>query len=117
MEKETVILDKFTDDAGQVFTNCSLEDNPEVVVAAMAENIPANYQRSDNLSTKFTVAMPAEAAGIATEVNIWFSEQTDGGILAYVIQSYFDSRFPDFGLKEGTQMGISEPGKILVRSG
>jgi hypothetical protein len=116
LEQEKVIFEKYLDADGQSLTNCSLEDNPEVIISVMGENLPESYPNPGAFEKKFSVAMPSKSIGIATEVNIWFSEKTEGVILAHVIQSYFDSRFPGFEINENTTMGISEPGKITVNS-
>jgi hypothetical protein len=114
-EQEQTVFEKYVDDQGSFLTSCSLEDNPEVVIAIMGENLADDYPNPEGFEKKMSVSMPPKVSGVATEVNIWFSEQTDGPVLARVIQAFFDSRFPDFAMDEDTTMGISEPGKITVR--
>ena len=117
IEKEKIVFEKYVDDQGSFLTRCSLEDNPEVIIAVMGENLSEDYANPQGFEKKMSVSMPPEVAGVATEVNIWFSERTEDPILAHVIQAFFDSRFPDFAMNENTTMGISGPGKIAVRSG
>ena len=114
-EKEKVIFEKFIDDQGVFLTSLSLEDNPEVIIAIMGENLKKEHPSPANFNKQMSVAMPEKKTGEVTEVTIWFSEQTEDAILAYVIQAFFDARFPDFEAHENTTMGISEPGKITVR--
>ena len=116
IEKEKTVFERYADEQGSFLTTCSLEDNPEVVIAVMGENLSEDYPNPHGFEKKMSVSMPPEVAGITTEINIWFSEQTEEQILADVIQAFFDSRFPDFAMNEDTTMGISEPGKIAVRS-
>ena len=116
-EKEKTVFEKYVDNQGSFLTSCSLEDNPEVVIAVMGENLANDYPNPEGFDKKMAVSMPPQLSGVATEVSIWFSEQTEGPILAQVIQAFFDTRFPDFAMNEDTTMGISEPGKITVRSG
>ena len=117
IEKEKIVFEKYVDDQGSFLTRCSLEDNPEVIIAVMGENLREDYTNPQGFEKKMLVSMPSEVAGVATEVSIWFSERAEDPILANVIQAFFDSRFPDFAMNEKTTMGISGPGKIAVRSG
>ena len=38
-EQEQTVFEKYVDDRGAFLTSCSLEDNPEVVIAIMGENL------------------------------------------------------------------------------
>ena len=114
-EKEKVIFEKFIDDDGAFLTSLSLEDNPEVIIAIMGENLNKGHPNPVDFDKQMSVSMPEKEDKKITEVTIWFSEQTEDAILAYVIQAFFDARFPDFDAHENTTMGISEPGKITVR--
>ncbi len=117
IEKEKTVFEKYVDDDGNFLTACSLEDNPEVIIAIMGENLTEDYPNPQGFEKRMAVAMPPQVSGVSTEINIWFSEETEGPIVAHVIQSFFDSRFPDFAMNDDTTMGISGPGKITVRSG
>ena len=114
-DKEQIIFEKFIDDHGAFLTSLSLEDNPEVIIAIMGENLNNDHPSPAGFGKQMSVAMPEKDTGKITEVKIWFSEQTEDAVLAYVIQAFFDARFPDFEAHENTTMGISEPGKITVR--
>ena len=114
-DKEQVIFEKFIDDHGAFLTSLSLEDNPEVIIAIMGENLNNDHPSPAGFGKQMSVAMPEKDTGKITEVKIWFSEQSEDAVLAYVIQAFFDARFPDFEAHENTTMGISEPGKITVR--
>ena len=114
-DKEQVIFEKFIDDHGAFLTALSLEDNPEVIIAIMGENLNNDHPSPAGFGKQMSVAMPEKDTEKITEVTIWFSEQTEDAVLAYVIQAFFDARFPDFEAHENTTMGISEPGKITVR--
>ena len=114
-EKEKVIFEKFIDDHGAFLTSLSLEDNPEVIIAIMGENLDKDHPSPAGFGKQMSVSMPEIDTKKTTEVTIWFSEQAEDAILAYVIQTFFDARFPDFEAHENTTMGISEPGKITVR--
>ena len=114
-DKEQVIFEKFIDDHGAFLTSLSLEDNPEVIIAIMGENLNNDHPSPAGFGKQMSVAMPEKDTEKITEVTIWFSEQTEDAVLAYVIQAFFDARFPDFEAHENTTMGISEPGKITVR--
>ena len=114
-DKEQVIFEKFIDDQGAFLTSLSLEDNPEVIIAIMGENLSKDHPSPADFGKQMSVSMPEKDTEKITEVTIWFSEQTEDAILAYVIQAFFDARFPDFEAHENTTMGISEPGKITVR--
>ena len=81
----------------------------------MGENLGNAHPAPLGLAKNMSVSMPEKQNDKMVDVNIWFSEQTEDAILAYVIQSFFDARFPDFQAHENTMMGISEPGKISVR--
>ena len=113
--KEKVIFEKFIDDHGVFLTSTSLEDNPEVIIAIMGESLNKDHPSPAGFGKKMSVSMPEKDTEKITEVTIWFSEQTEDAVLAYVIQAFFDARFPDFEVHENTTMGISEPGKITVR--
>ncbi len=114
-DKEQVIFEKFIDDQGAFLTSLSLEDNPEVIIAIMGENLSKDHPSPADFGKQMSVSMPEKDTEKITEVTIWFSEQTEDAVLAYVIQAFFDARFPDFEAHENTTMGISEPGKITVR--
>tara|TARA_B100000524_G_C23561025_1_gene338300 strand:- start:22 stop:378 length:357 start_codon:yes stop_codon:yes gene_type:complete len=114
-DKEKVIFEKFIDDHGAFLTSLSLEDNPEVIIAIMGENLNKGHPSPADFGKQMSVSMPEKDTEKITEVTIWFSEQTEDAVLAYVIQAFFDARFPDFEAHENTTMGISEPGKITVR--
>ena len=114
-EKEKVIFEKFIDDQGAFLTSLSLEDNPEIIIAIIGENLNEGHPSPVNFDKKMSVSMPEKESLKVTEVTIWFSDQTEDAVLAYVIQAFFDARFPDFEAHENTTMGISEPGKITVR--
>ena len=114
-EKEQVIFEKFIDDQGAFLTSLSLEDNPEVTIAIMGENLNKDHPSPAGFGKQMSVSMPEKDTEKITEVTIWFSDQTEDAVLAYVIQAFFDARFPDFEAHENTTMGISEPGKITVR--
>tara|TARA_B100000035_G_scaffold304301_1_gene303872 strand:- start:233 stop:589 length:357 start_codon:yes stop_codon:yes gene_type:complete len=114
-EKEKVIFEKFIDDHGAFLTSLSLEDNPEIIIAIIGENLNEGHPGPVNFEKKMSVSMPEKESANVTEVTIWFSDQTEDAVLAYVIQAFFDARFPDFEAHENTTMGISEPGKITVR--
>ena len=114
-DKEKVIFEKFIDDHGAFLTSLSLEDNPEVIIAIMGENLNKGHPSPADFGKQMSVSMPEKESEKITEVTIWFSEQTEDAVLAYVIQTFFDARFPDFEAHENTTMGISEPGKITVR--
>ncbi len=116
VEKEKIVFENFADSEGLLFTSCSLEDNPEIIVAVMGENLPDDYPNPQNLERKYIVSLPANSVGIATDVTIWFSQASDPGILAHVIQGFFDNRFPDLIADDNTKMGIYEPGKIGIKS-
>ena len=114
-DQEQVIFEKFIDDHGAFLTSLSLEDNPEIIIAIMGENLGKGHPNPIDFGKQMSVSMPEEDKGKIMEVTIWFSEQTEDAVLAYVIQAFFDARFPDFEAHENTTMGISEPGKITVR--
>ena len=114
-EKEQVIFEKFVDDHGAFLTSLSLEDNPEIIIAVIGENLNKGHPNPADFGKQMSVSMPEKDTEKITEVTIWFSEQTEDAVLAYVIQAFFDARFPDFEAHENTTMGISEPGKITVR--
>ena len=113
--KEQVIFEKFIDDHGAFLTSLSLEDNPEIIIAIIGENLNNDHPSPADFGKQMSVAMPEKDTEKMTEVTIWFSEQAEDAVLAYVIQAFFDARFPDFEARENTTMGISEPGKITVR--
>jgi len=81
----------------------------------MGENLNNGHPNPVDFDKQMSVSMPEKASEKITEVTIWFSEQTEDAVLAYVIQAFFDARFPDFDAHENTTMGISEPGKLTVR--
>ena len=114
-DKEQVIFEKFIDDHGAFLTSLSLEDNPEVIIAIMGENLNKGHPSPTDFGKQMSVSMPEKNSEEITEVTIWFSEQTEDAVLAYVIQAFFDAWFADFEAHENTTMGISEPGKITVR--
>ena len=115
IDREKVIFEKFIDDHGAFLTSVSLEDNPEVIIAIMGENLNNGHPNPVDFDKQMSVSMPEKASEKITEVTIWFSEQIEDAVLAYVIQAFFDARFPDFDAHENTTMGISEPGKLTVR--
>ena len=114
-DKEQVIFEKFIDDHGAFLTSLSLEDNPEIIIAIIGENLNNDHPSPADFGKQMSVSMPEKDKEKITDVTIWFSEQAEDAVLAYVIQAFFDARFPDFEAHENTTIGISEPGKITVR--
>ena len=51
-ELEQTVFEKYVDDQGSFLTSCSLEDNPEVVIAVMGENLADDYPNPEGFEKK-----------------------------------------------------------------
>ena len=52
IEKEKIVFEKYVDDQGSFLTRCSLEDNPEVIIAVMGENLSEDYTNTQGFEKK-----------------------------------------------------------------
>ena len=52
IEKEKIVFEKYIDDQGSFLTRCSLEDNPEVIIAVMGENLREDYANPQGFEKK-----------------------------------------------------------------
>ena len=97
-----------------VITQCSLSEEPEVIVAIMGEDITDDFEEPLYLGNKYVVVLPQIIAGYAKEVTIWFSKDVDPETMSNLIQSYFGKKFPNLEINDSTSMGVSEAGKIVI---
>ena len=108
------IFDSFSNEKNLVITQCSLSEDPEVVVAIMGEDIPEDFEEPLYLGNKYVVVLPQIIAGYAKEVTIWFSKDVEPETMSNLIQNYFNKKFPNLEINESTSMGVSESGKIVI---
>lgn len=108
------IFDSFSNDKNLVITQCSLSEEPEVVVAIMGEDIPHDFEEPLFLGNKYVVVLPQIIAGYAKEITIWFSKDVDAETMSNLIQEYFNTKFPNLEINESTSLGVSEAGKIKI---
>ena len=101
-------------DRNLAITQCSLTEQPEVVVAVMGEDIPDGFEEPLFLGNKYVVVLPQIIAGYAKEVTVWFSKDVDPETMSNLIQGYFSKTFPKLEINDATSMGISEAGKITI---
>ena len=97
-----------------MLTQCSLSEEPDVVVAIMGEDVPEDFEDPLFLGNKYVVALPQIIVGYAKEVTVWFSKEVPPETMSDLIQEYFDSNFPNLDIDESTSMGLSEAGKIRI---
>ena len=97
-----------------VLTQCSLIEEPDIVVAVMGEDIPEDFEHPLFLGNKYVVVLPQIIVGYAKEITVWFSKEVDPDVMSELIQAYFSSNFPNLEIDENTSMGVSEAGKILI---
>ena len=97
-----------------MLTQCSLSEEPYVVVAIMGEDVPEDFEDPLFLGNKYVVALPQIIVGYAKEVTVWFSKEVPPETMSDLIQEYFDSNFPNLDIDESTSMGLSEAGKIRI---
>ena len=97
-----------------MLTQCSLSEEPDVVVAIMGEDVPEDFEDPLFLGNKYVVALPQIIVGYAKEVTVWFSKEGPPEIMSNLIQEYFDANFPNLDIDESTSMGLSEAGKIGI---
>ena len=97
-----------------MLTQCSLREEPDVVVAIMGEDVPEDFEDPLFLGNKYVVALPQIIVGYAKEVTVWFSKEVPPETMSNLIQEYFDSNFPNLDIDESTSMGLSEAGKIRI---
>ena len=97
-----------------MLTQCSLSEEPDVVVAIMGEDVPEDFEDPLFLGNKYVVALPQIIVGYAKEVTVWFSKEVPPETMSNLIQEYFDSNFPNLDIDESTSMGLSEAGKIRI---
>ena len=108
------IFASFSNKKNLVITQCSLSEEPEVIVAIMGEDIPDDFEEPLYLGNKYVVVLPQIIAGYAKEVTIWFSKDVDPESMSNLIQSYFSKKFPNLEINDSTSMGVSEAGKIVI---
>ena len=108
------IFDSVSNEKNLVITQCSLTEEPEVVVAIMGEDIPNEFEEPLFLGNKYVVVLPQIIAGYAKEITIWFSKDVDPETMSNLIQSYFNQKFPNLEINDSTSMGVSEAGKIII---
>ena len=108
------IFDSFSNEKNLVITQCSLSEEPEIVVAIMGEDIPDDFEEPLFLGNKYVVVLPQIIAGYAKEVTVWFSKDVDPETMSNLIQGYFSKTFPKLEINDATSMGISEAGKITI---
>ena len=108
------IFDSVNNEQNFVLTQCSLSEEPEVVVAIMGEDIPEDFEEPLFLGNKYVVVLPQIIAGYAKEITIWFSKDVDPETMSNLIQSYFNQKFPNLEINDSTSMGVSEAGKIII---
>ena len=111
---EQFMFESFSNEKNLVLTQCSLSEEPEVVVAVMGEDIPEDFEEPLFLGNKYVVVLPQIIAGYAKEITIWFSKDVDSDTMSNLIQSYFNEKFPNLEINNSTSMGISEAGKIII---
>ena len=97
-----------------MLTQCSLSEEPDVVVAIMGEDVPEDFEDPLFLGNKYVVALPQIIVGYAKGVTVWFSKEVPPEIMSNLIQEYFDANFPNLDIDESTSMGLSEAGKIRI---
>ena len=97
-----------------MLTQCSLSEEPDVVVAIMGEDVPEDFEDPLFLGNTYVVALPQIIVGYAKEVTVWFSKEVPPETMSNLIQEYFDSNFPNLDIDESTSMGLSEAGKIRI---
>ncbi len=97
-----------------MLTQCSLSEEPDVVVAMMGEDVPEDFEDPLFLGNKYVVALPQIIVGYAKEVTVWFSKEVPPETMSNLIQEYFDANFPNLDIDESTSMGLSEAGKIRI---
>ena len=108
------IFDSVNNEQNFVLTQCSLSEEPEVVVAIMGEDIPEDFEEPLFLGNKYVVVLPQIIAGYAKEITIWFSKDVAPEIMSNLIQSYFNEKFPNLEINDSTSMRVSEAGKIII---
>ena len=108
------IFDSFSNEKHLVITQCSLSEDPEVVVAIMGEDVPDDFEEPLFLGNKYVVVLPQIIAGYAKEITIWFSKDVDPETMSNLIQDYFSKKFPKLEINDSTSMGVSEAGKIII---
>ena len=108
------IFDSFSNEKNLIITQCSLSEEPEVVVAIMGEDIPDDFEEPLFLGSKYVVVLPQIIAGYAKEITIWFSKDVNPDTMSNLIQAYFSKKFPNLEINESTSMGVSEAGKIII---
>ena len=113
-EIDQFIFETFNNDKNLVITQCSLSEEPEVVVAIMGEDIPDDFEEPLFLGNKYVVVLPQIISGYAKEITIWFSKDVAPEIMSNLIQEYFNKKFPKLEINDATSMGVSEAGKIII---
>ena len=108
------IFDSFKNKKDLVITQCSLGEEPEIIIAIMGEDIPEDFEEPLFLGNKYVVALPQIIAGYSKEITIWFSKDVAPEIMSNLIQSYFNEKFPNLDINDSTSMGVSEAGKIVI---
>ena len=113
-DSENFIFKPFNDIKNLTVTQCSISEDPDVVVAIMGEDIPDDYEDPLFLGNKYVVVLPQIIVGYAKEVTIWFSKEVSPDIMSTLIQEYFNFKFPKLQIDDTMSMGVSEAGKIVI---
>ena len=113
-ETDQFIFNSFSDVKNLVITQCSLSEEPEIVVAIMGEDVPDDFEEPLFLGNKYVVVLPQIIAGYAKEITIWFSKDVAPETMSNLIQNFFNEKFPKLEINDSTSMGVSEAGKIII---
>ena len=90
-----------------MLTQCTLSEEPDVVVAIMGEDVPEDFEDPLFLGNKYVVALPQIIVGYAKEVTVWFSKEVPPEIMSNLIQEYFDAKFPNLEIDDSKYSCIS----------
>ena len=113
-EAKKFIFKPYDNITNLTITQCTITDDPDIVVAIMGEDIPDGYEDPLFLGNKYTVVLPQIIVGYAKEVTIWFSKEVPPETMSTLIQEYFDLKFPNLEITDKSSMGVSEAGKIVI---
>ena len=109
-------FNRIIDKHGNTITQCFFDKNPENILALMVENISNNFEEPLYLQKSLVVSIPDPDDKNMTEISIWFSANEDKDVMASIIQSFFEWRFPNLEINDKTKMGMDSFGKLNVQN-
>ena len=111
--REKVNFKKIMDKEKVRITHCFYKENPENILAIMAEDISNSFVEPMYLQKSVVVSVPNLNKDRNIDISIWVSSQESNDSMSFIIQSFFDWRFPELKSKN-TSMKFDNSKKLVL---